>query len=82
MIETGTKDSFHNSATVELTILNENDNSPSFNQPSYEANVPENSPRNFAVMALQVILYAAFLSANYLSIFIALVVRVKTKLMT
>ena len=81
MIETGTKDSFHNYATVELTILNENDNSPSFNQSSYEAIVPENSPPNFAVMALQVVLHAAFLSANFLSIFIALVLRVKAELM-
>ena len=39
-------------ATVLVSILDENDNTPEFNQTSYRANIAENSPENTFVLAV------------------------------
>ena len=39
---------------LSVTVLDVDDNSPVFTQQAYEVEVPENSPRNTAILQLQV----------------------------
>ncbi|KAK3772598.1 hypothetical protein RRG08_027333 [Elysia crispata] len=53
VMEVGTQDSFRSGASVEVSILNENDNYPSFNKSSYEVEIPEGSPMDYSVIQIQ-----------------------------
>ena len=71
-MEVGTQDSFRSGASVEVSILNENDNYPSFNKSSYEVEIPEGSPMDYSVIQIQVKLLSIFLLKKFNYIFISL----------